>query len=281
MKGLYPIKEFSKLSGVGAATLRYWDEIGIFSPTKRDPVNNYRYYTAAQLLALNFVTTLSDLGIPLKTIGEMRNERSPDELLSLLEKRERELDTELRTLRMRSSIIHARQELVRTGLKIEDETKIEVVHLDARDYILWPRNEYKEGDTFLDPLAAFINQSFEHHVNLCFPVGGCWDSMESFIKDPSKPEHFISLDPFGTRTQKAGEYMVGYTRGYYAEMGDLPFRMEQYAKEHSLYTYGPLYTIYLYEETCTKDTAEYLAQSYIAVSKSRRKARERQEKPHH
>lgn len=270
MSTLYPIKEFSKISGINVATLRYWDEIGIFSPIMRDPINNYRYYSIEQVLALNFVTTLSELGISLKAISELRKDRDPQALLAVLEARERALDMELRELRLRSSIIHLRQELIRTGLRV-DEEQISVKYFDEKALKIWPRNEYKEGDTFVDPLSAFIHLSSEYYVNLSFPVGGCWDNLESFLKDPSRPQNFLSIDPVGVNKQEAGEYMVGYTRGYYADMGDLPKRIDGYAKENLLNAHGPVYVMYLYEETCMQDKTQYLAQVMVAVKKQRRK----------
>jgi DNA-binding transcriptional MerR regulator len=270
MKDLYSIQEFSKLSGVDSSTLRFWDEIGIFSPIKRNPDNNYRNYSLTQILALNFVTTLSELGIPLKTIGELRKERDSEELLRVLEKRERELDMELRTLRMRSSIIHARQKLIRQGLKA-DEKKISITRMEDLELILWPANEYQEGDTFIEPLAAFINQAGEHFINLSFPVGGYWDSFESFNKEPARPDRFFSVDPVGTYRLKKGEYLIGYTRGYYAEMGDLPERLTSYAKKNDVTVSGPVYTMYLFEETCSQDHSQYLAQTLVPIPVQRHK----------
>ncbi|MCL2163479.1 MAG: MerR family transcriptional regulator [Oscillospiraceae bacterium] len=268
MEEVYSTKQFSEISGVEQSTLRYWNEIGIFSPMKRNEENNYRCYALPQLLALNFVTTLSNLGIPLKTIAKLRAERNSEEILKVLEKRERELDAELRTLRLRSSIIHARQELIREGLRV-DETQISVVHEDEKALVLWPRNEYQEGDTFIEPLAAFINRSEEHYVNLSFPVGGYWDNLDSFIKEPARPDRFFSVDPFGLHCRIEGDYLTGYARGYYGEMDDLPERMASYAKEHSLTTIGPAYTFYLHEEVCTSDYSKYLAQTCVAVSPNR------------
>jgi DNA-binding transcriptional MerR regulator len=269
MKHLYSIREFAKLSGVDSTTLRYWDEIGLFSPIKRNTENNYRFYSLEQILALNFVTTLSDLGIPLKIIAELRKERDPENLLLVLEKRERELDMELRLLRLRSSIIHARQELNRSGLKIE-ETQISVSSLEDKDLILWPNNEYKAGDTFLAPLAAFIEQAADHFVNLSFPVGGYWDSFSDFLLEPSRPGRFFSIDPVGTYKRKAGDYLIGYTRGYYAEMGNLSQRMSVYAEQNSIPVTGPVFTTYLHDETCTHDPTRYLAQSCVSVAQPSR-----------
>jgi len=270
LKDFYTVQEFSRLSGVEASTLRYWDDIGLFTPLKRNPDNNYRYYTLTQILALNFVTTLSELEIPLKTIAELREDRTPEQLMLLLEKLEHKLDMEMRQLRMRYSIIHARRELINLGMKINEET-VSVAHKDEKALILWPRNEYKEGDTFVEPLASYVQHAYKQHINLSFPVGGYYDNMESFIKNPSKPDRFFTLDPIGLYTYKAGEYLIGYARGEYGELGDLPERMAAYAKEHSISVSGPVFIMYLNNEICTKDPSLYLAQCSVQVSKPKRR----------
>jgi len=262
------IQEFSKISGVESSTLRYWDEIELFSPLMRNPENNYRHYSNVQLLALNFVTTLSSLDIPLKTIADLRDERDPEGLLEILERLEKRMDMEMRDLRERYSIIHARRELIQMGIKI-DEGALSVMHLESRQMIVWPRNEYREGDTFLEPLTKHISETNEHHINLSFPVAGRHDDMESFINAPGRPDNFVSIDPIGTYERKAGDYLVGYVRGYYGQLGDLPERMNVYANENSLKLSGPVFTMYLHEEICTADPSQYLAKISVAVEKKR------------
>jgi len=269
MKDLMSIHEFSLLVGVDVSTLHYWDEIGVFTPIERNAENNYRYYSTAQVPALNFVTTLSELDVPLKTIAELRQERSPENILKLLEKKERELDMQLRAIRLRSSIIHTRQELIRYGL-VADENRISVLHRDEKAIILWSRNVYRDGDTFIDPLAAFIKRAAEMRINLSFPVGGYWDDMRSFMREPSRPDCFFSIDPTGGHMRKAGDYIIGFARGYYGEIGDLPGRMAAYAEENALAVSGPVYTMYLHEEICTSDRTRYLSQTCVAVSDSGR-----------
>ena len=269
MSAILSIQEFSKLSGIEASTLRYWDELGLFSPLERNPENNYRYYSTAQLLALNFVTVLSELEIPLKMIAKLREERNPDELLDLLEKQEIKMDMEMRNLRQRYSIIHARRELINMGSKI-DESLISIEHMEEKAMILWPINEYEDGDTFIEPLASYVAHTGDYHINLSFPVGGYYETMESFASSPGCPDHFISIDPIGTYAKKAGEYLVGYARGYYGELGNLPERMQKYADVNSLTISGPIYVLYLIEEICTSEPTQYLAQCSVAISKRRK-----------
>jgi len=270
MSTILSIQEFSKLSGIESSTLRYWDELGLFCPLERNPENNYRYYSTTQLLALNFVTVLSDLAIPLKTIAKLREDRNPDKLLDLLEKQEIQMDMEMRSLRMRYSIIHARRELINMGSKV-DASVISIEHQEERSMILWPRNEYKEGDTFIEPLSTYVSRTGDYHINLSFPVGGYYDDLDTFANEPSRPSHFLSFDPIGTHVRPAGEYLVGYARGYYANLGGLPDRMLEYVYENGINVTGPVYVLYLLEEISTSDPNQYLAQCSIAVGKKRRK----------
>jgi len=266
MDDYLPIQEFAQISGVEASTLRYWDEMGLFSPIHRNPENNYRFYSLAQLFALHFITTLRDLEIPLKTIAELREERDPDLLLSLLEKQEHLMDLEMSNLRLRYSIIHARRELINMGFKAE-EGEISIMPMEEKAIILWPPNEYTGRETFVEPLAAFIASTGEHHINLSFPVGGYHESFEAYRKAPGRPDCFFSIDPFGGQVQSAGDYLVGYTRGSYGELEGLPVRMSAHAEEHGIKLSGPVYTMYLYDEICVSDSANYLARSCASVSK--------------
>lgn len=269
MKEYLLIKEFAALSGVEQSTLLYWDEIGLFCPAERNPENNYRYYKPAQLIPLNFVTTLSELEVPLKTINELEKDRSPERFIALLDSQEKIINAEMRQLRIRYSIIHAHRELVSFGMRAE-ETQIGVYHRDERIIGLGPRNEYKEGETFVDALAPLVREARDLHINLSFPIGGYFDSLESFVKAPQQPDHFFTIDPIGTRTIAAGDYLVGSARGDYGEFGDLPQRMAAYAEENNIAVSGPLYAIYLQDEMCIQDHNQYLVQCCVAVSKPKR-----------
>ena len=272
MKDVYTIQEFAQLSGVESSTLRYWDDIGLFSPIKRNPENNYRYYSLEQLLALNFVTVLSDLDFPLKMIAELRSERDPEQFLRILDKQEKDMDMEMRRLRQRYSIIHARRELINYGMRV-NEDEVALMHRDDLPLVLWPRNAYEENDTFVEALGGFVNQAGEQRVNLSFPVGGYYDSLDELAQAPERPQHFFSIDPTGRDTRVAGDYLIGFSRGYYADMGDLPDRIRAYADKHGIVIAGPVYAIYLFDEICVHEMDEYLVQLCVSVEKHGPKSR--------
>jgi len=289
MKELLSVKEFSRLSGIETTTLRYWDEIGLFSPIKRDPENNYRYYAPEQTIAVNFITVLSSLNIPLKKIGEIENRRNPENIVRLIEQQEKWLDLEMRRLRECYSIIHTRLELINYGARVErgfkavdgvrmdsgytgddglavDENKISVLRRGDMALILGPRNVWPEGEGFYEPFMNFCKQANKMRINLNFPIGGMHQDWEGFMEMPGKPQHWFSIDPTGNHHRVAGKYMIGFIRGYYGQFGDLSQRMAAYARENALTVSGPVYTIYLHDEVCLKDPSQYLVQVCVAVS---------------
>lgn len=64
------IKQMSTVSGVSARTLRYYEEIGLFSPTEKSETG-YRLYDDEALEVLRQILYFREMGIPLKTIKEI------------------------------------------------------------------------------------------------------------------------------------------------------------------------------------------------------------------
>ena len=260
-----PINSFSKLCGIDSSKLRYWDEMGVFSPLFRNPETNYRYYSVLQLLQLNIVITLTVMKVPLKIIAELSEERTPDYLLMLFEKQERILEMEMDYIRQRYSVIRTRRELINQGIRANTDS-IRVMYKDEKPILLWSKNEYDEDSTFLEPLVKKTACASDYHINLNYPIGGYYENSDTFIYTPNRPCRFFSLDPLGHQKMKAGKYLVGYSRGKYYEFGDLPERLMNYAKENALTLTGPVYIQYLFDELCTTEPDEYLAQCSIAIS---------------
>jgi len=194
----------------------------------------------------------------------------------------------MRKLRERYSVIHTRLELVRYGQRLLDgcktfdgvslindeeadinsgESDIFLLHRDAKSYILGPPNTYLEDEEFYEPFARFCNGASQLRINLLYPIGGYHEDFDQYMDAPGKPSHFFSLDPTGDRERPDGEYVVAFKRGYYGQMGDLPSRMKSFIEKNSLSVTGPVYVLYLLDEVCVLNPAEYLAQICVKVEK--------------
>jgi len=89
---MFKIGEFSRISRVPAKTLRYYDDIELFTPARVDATNGYRFYSAEQLPRLNRILVLREMGLSLTEIGRLLDESlSPEELRGMFRLKEAEL----------------------------------------------------------------------------------------------------------------------------------------------------------------------------------------------
>jgi DNA-binding transcriptional MerR regulator len=61
------IKEFSKISGISAYTLRYYEKIGIFQEISRND-SGHRDFSENDILWAEFINRLKETGMPLEQI---------------------------------------------------------------------------------------------------------------------------------------------------------------------------------------------------------------------
>ncbi|MDR0861188.1 MAG: MerR family transcriptional regulator [Oscillospiraceae bacterium] len=264
---LISARDFSKITKVPVSTLKYYDEIGLFKPLRRGE-NGYRYYAPQQVVTVNFIRVLTQCGVPLKTISEMEKNRNPKDLLQVLHKHEIELDREMRSLRERYSVLHVFVDMIFTGL-LADESVFAVEDMPATPLLMGAEIVSSNNTAFYESFVRFIAQT--PRVNLSFPVGGLFKDMASYLSAPSEPTRFFSIDPFGDNEKHAGRYLVGYTRGFYGQMNDLPEKMAAYAEERDMQLIGAVYTIYLHDEVSISDPENYLLQVSVQVKEKTRR----------
>jgi DNA-binding transcriptional MerR regulator len=68
---VFRIGEFSQLARVSRRLLQYYDQQGLLTPAWVDPASGYRYYSARQLIRLNRILALKELGFSLDDIAQM------------------------------------------------------------------------------------------------------------------------------------------------------------------------------------------------------------------
>lgn len=100
----YSINELSKLAGVSARTLRYYDEIDLLKPTRISDAG-YRYYDEKQVDKLQQILFYKERGVELKTIRQIIHDKNFDmikameEHLLSLEKQKEETESLIQTVK--------------------------------------------------------------------------------------------------------------------------------------------------------------------------------------
>lgn len=261
---LLTIKEFSEFTGIKQSVLRHYDEIGLFRPIHRG-ANGYRYYSAPQTIAVNLIHIMKNVGVNLRKIAEIEKVRTPKSILKLLQRQETQMTQDLLRLQKAMSIIQAYSNMIFLGL-MADENAISIEQMDELPIVLGPENDFSTG-FFYSSFFNFVKYMEEQKVELLSVVGGYYKDFNTFADAPGQPTNFFIHSASGKDSKKASDYLVGYARGYYGKLGDLPERLKNYAEENNITIEGPVYEMYLHDEISVTDPEQYLIRVSISVKK--------------
>ncbi len=103
------IGDFARLGGVSVRMLRHYDATGLLVPARVDAASGYRYYAVDQLMRLNRLLALKDLGFTLDRVRTiLDDEVSADELRGMLRLRHAELADQISADQQRLARVAAR-----------------------------------------------------------------------------------------------------------------------------------------------------------------------------
>lgn len=111
------ISDFAEIAQISTSALRYYDEIGIFKPTHVDAATGYRYYAIDQLVRLNRILALKDLGIDLTQIEQLLdNGLSTEAFHGMLRLRQLQLKHDIQAAQEQLARIEARLNIIESGV---------------------------------------------------------------------------------------------------------------------------------------------------------------------
>lgn len=106
---MFKIGDFSKLSRIPVKTLRYYHQIGLLEPAHIDAFTGYRYYSAVQLLRLNQILALKELGFALEQVGQIiDDDLTPEQMRGMLRLKRAEVEQQVAAEQDRLARIESR-----------------------------------------------------------------------------------------------------------------------------------------------------------------------------
>lgn len=159
------IGNFSRIAGVSVRLLHYYEELGLFSPAHIDADSGYRYYKTEQIMTLNKILALKDLGLTLQEIKRYVDEEiSRDELKGMLKLKKSQVyqSIEEELLRLRSIEYRLQQLDDETMPSIED---VIIKPVEAQHY-LSVRNRKLPVSDFGKMLGNLMTTIREHNMKL-------------------------------------------------------------------------------------------------------------------
>lgn len=217
---MYRIGEFSILSKTTIKTLRYYEKEKLLIPSYIDNETGYRFYESIQLLELNKIIALRQIGM---SIDNIKNILKGDDLNCLLLSRKKELEIE-------RSISEDQLSRINYLLEVK-EMKYEVIIKDLPEYVVY----YKKGiiEDF-SKITNFILSSADE-VKLTNPKIKCIEPDYCYVsyldgEYREKDIHIIYAqavtkvgipnDTIKFKTLKATKAVSIYHRGSYNTLGE-------------------------------------------------------------
>jgi len=203
---MFTVGEFSKLAQVSKRLLRYYDEIGLLTPIHTDPLTGYRYYNAEQMVQLNRIIVLKELGLSLDQVWRvLQSNISTDELQGMLLLKKVEIEQRLQEEGRRIRSIESRLQAIRNT---ETQCSLNVVVKQVRaQFALSVRTQvgsFEEGLSIFKQIRTSLPQTSAY--GLCFTIcrGGSFSACDMELELGRMIEAKIhDLVPLGNGLQLA------------------------------------------------------------------------------
>ncbi|MCL1895766.1 MAG: MerR family transcriptional regulator [Clostridiales bacterium] len=258
------IKDFSRLTGIKQSTLRYYDDLGLFSPIIRGS-NGYRYYSPQQITTINSINLLHELDMPIRKVSDIQNHRTPELMFKVFSEKEEVLEAELTKLERSYNVVRTLKRMIQIGLA-SDEAIVETRFFDELPIVVGSANNFENSGFFFDAFLRFCEEAKQYRIDLRLPVGGMFSDFDAFCENPAFPTNFFSVDPKGLDKRPAGKFVSAFSRGYYGETGTLVERMKSFIQEQDLKITGPVFHIFLHDELSIDDPHNYLLHASVEVA---------------
>ena len=131
-KIFFTIGEISRLYNIPAKTLRYYDSVNLFSPSKINPENSYRYYSIDQFEMLNSIKYLRHMGFSIEDIKKHLNTRDSLSFKKKLEEYRKLNEAEIRRLKAVTESLDERIQELEEALHNTDFGTVRILSIPDR-----------------------------------------------------------------------------------------------------------------------------------------------------
>lgn len=246
--------DFAKLCKTTKVTLRHYKNIGLLTPVYEGD-NGYMYYDLEQFYDYHLIDILKKTGTPLRSIKSYMNQQAPSNVLSILEKQQRQLAREKLEIERMEYMITRSIENINLGLSGLLSTSTPIIKFfDLEHIIALPINEFdthgitsnpiKGEFLFISVLQKYLSICQEHNLFTDYQTGAIITPNSSTLT-PSSLTHFYTrvnskIDSPYYIAKPAGHYLTLLHKGSW-EVDPCYQILIDYIYTHKIKTTGNLY----------------------------------------
>ena len=264
MQEYFKIGEISKLYGIGADSLRYYEKIGLLQPERSE--SGYRHYSVREIWKLNIIRDLRELDFSMEQIGRYLQSHNVETTLSLLQEEETAIDEKIRNLQKLRENVRERIDRICAA----EKQTLNTITLET--YPARPCCSISEGysdDNEMDVLIKrLINMDREHLYVIGSNRIGTAISMEGIQKEGKiRNRGVFVIDKLGKQVLPAGTYLTVTYGGGYEKSLFWAKKLLAYGQERGLKLKGDLLEILLVDIHTSQKEEEYITQLQILTEK--------------
>lgn len=266
MKDYYKINEISKIYGISADSLRYYEKIGVLIP-KRD-TNGYRLYGLHDIYKLNIIRDLRELNFSMPQIKKYLENQSVKNTLDLLNKEQELIQAKLHELQTIQKKIENRIQVLSSASLIKTNT-FTIKSMPVRPCL--QLNTRIIRDEEMDLAIKRLHQKYEHQIydfgNQQYGASVSLEDLNSGVKDVFNSVFFIldHKDQEFNYVLPEGKYLSVYYKGDYSQSSERILAMIAYAEEKGYQIVDNPFEIYEIDNRDTVRKEEFLTEIQVRI----------------
>lgn len=261
MKDYYKINEISKIYGISADSLRYYEKIGVLIP-RRD-TNGYRLYDLDDIYKLNIIRDLRELNFSMPQIKKYLENQSVKNTLDLLNKEQELVQVKLKELQTIQKKIQNRIQVLSSASLIKTNT-LTIKSMPVRPCL--QLNTRITRDEEMDLAIKRLHQKHKNQIqdfgNQLYGASVSIEDLNRGVKDVFNSVFFIldHEDQEFNYSLPEGNYLSLYYKGDYGQSNERILAMIAYAKEKGYQIVDDPFEIYEIDNRDTVRREEFLTE---------------------
>ncbi|MFD0587354.1 MerR family transcriptional regulator [Paenibacillus sp. GCM10027627] len=270
------IGQFSKICGVSAKTLRYYNEHGLLIPSETNVETGYRYYSIAQLKQMLVINRLKSYQFSLeeiKTLLELEEEQSDQVLYLALQHKRNELKAEMNALRQ--TLNQMNDDLADLNKGIPFMSYLDRIDVQLAEFgpfnILYVRQTMKKGD-YAVGYGKYFRHLFEKIADQKFtPLGAPMTIYHHAEHQPNGNDTEFAVPVLenvkGTRELSATLCAKSILKGAYSDLASVYARIREWTEIEGYELAGSPFEVYLTNPDQIGNAEANVTEVYFPIKK--------------
>lgn len=263
--------QFARLMGTSKDTLFHYDRLGIFSPILKTD-NGYRFYSVNQMDVFKVISLLRDLGMSLKEIKDYLDKRSPDELITLLDKKETLLDEKIKQLQKMKNTIAIKKEMTKVATQI-NPSQIIVEEFKEDLLVITKADAYISDKSIYDSMIKHEKYLASFNIHSTHTIGWMRDSKKVFANETFNYDFLYTRvnqrSSYSNFKREAGFYLSAYHSTGYSTINDSYDRIIRYVTDKEIAVQGYFYEDVLLDDLSVKGYEKFLIKISIQIKNNK------------